>query len=408
MLILAGIFSFIVSLAIFVVILSVLVLFHELGHFLLARRAGIRVEEFAFGFPPRIWTIKKGETNYTINAIPVGGYVKMYGENLEDYGKNTPQSKRAFWAKSKIARTLVIVAGVVFNFLLAIICFSVVYSIVGIPVETGKIEIAAVLPNSPAEKAGLLPGDVLDSINNINLSSLAPTEALNSFSTEISARKGQLVDIVVERKNDNPCLNNNDNEQLAENIICQNGKIFISVTPRADFPAGEGPTGVAISAGVENIHYPIWQMPFRGAKQGFLEAIGWGKQIIDSLKMMVSDIVVKGTAPQDVGGPIVIFQVTSQVAKTGIVNTLQLLGILSINLAIINILPIPALDGGRLVFIIYELVTGRRPKPEIENWVNSVGFSLLILLIIVISVNDLNRLLDFGSLFSQFKSILPF
>ena len=407
MLILASIFSFIVSLIIFIIVLSVLVLFHELGHFLFARKVGIRVEEFAFGFPPRLWTIKKGETNYTINAIPIGGYVKMYGENLEDYGKKTPQSKRAFWAKSKMARTLVIVAGVVFNFLLAIICFSFVYSVVGIPVETGKIEIAAVFPGSPAEQAGLLPGDVLDSIDNINLSSLTPTEALNNFSNEITTKKGQVVTIVINRASDNPCLNN-DNQQVSESINCQNGKIILTVIPRVDFPAGEGPTGVAIQAGIENIHYPLWQMPFRGAKQGLLEAVGWGQQIINSLKTMVSDIVIKGIAPQDVGGPIVIFQVTSQVARTGIINTLQLLGILSVNLAIINILPIPALDGGRLVFIIYELITRRRPKPEIENWVNSVGFSLLILLIIVISVNDLNRILDFGSIFSQFKSILHF
>ena len=167
------------SLIVFILILSLLVIVHEFGHFLLAKKAGMKVEQFSFGFPPKIWGIKIGETQYCLNAIPFGGFVKIYGEDLEDFGKKTPNVQRTFWSKSLLSRTLVIVAGVVFNFLLAIVCFSVVYSILGIPEEKGQVEIAAVLPGSPAQQAGLLPGDQVYSINDVVLESASKESKLN-------------------------------------------------------------------------------------------------------------------------------------------------------------------------------------------------------------------------------------
>ena len=181
---------------------------------------------------------------------------------------------------------------------------------------------------------------------------------------------------------------------------CQEGKMVFSVTPRADYPEGEGPTGVAIQSVVEMVRYPFWQMPFRGAVQGLKEAFGWTQLILDSLGKMVFDLFGRGLAPQDVAGPIGIFQITDQVARTGVINIIQFIGVLSVNLAILNIMPFPALDGGRLVFIAYEAITRRRPKPDLERWVNSAGFAFLIGLIVLVTVNDLVRVLNLSSFFT--------
>jgi len=145
---------------------------------------------------------------------------------------------------------------------------------------------------------------------------------------------------------------------------------------------------------IEIVKYPFWQMPFRGAVEGVKEAFAWGWMIIVSLKKMVGDLVFQGVVPKDVAGPVGIFQATGMVAKTGILNILQFLGILSVNLAVLNILPLPALDGGRLVFIGYELIFRRRPKPSLEHWINTIGMTLLIILLILVTINDIKRILN--------------
>lgn len=170
------------TLLVFLITLSVLVLVHELGHFLVAKKAGIKVEEFGFGYPPRLWGKKIGETVYSINWIPFGGFVKLYGEELQEAekqkGKKAPksfvtgQAKNAFWAKSKKARTAVIVAGVLGNFLLAIVCFSVVYSVAGIPTPSGQVKIVGIAQDSPAEKMGLKKDDIILAVDDEDLHDL--------------------------------------------------------------------------------------------------------------------------------------------------------------------------------------------------------------------------------------------
>lgn len=373
------------SLLVFFLILSVLVLAHELGHYLAAKKAGIRVEEFGFGYPPRIWSKKRGETVWSINAIPFGGFVRLYGEELEEIPQKMPAKKtqainRAFWAKSKKARSGVILAGVLANFFLAIVCFSVVYSFSGIPTQTNQVRIVAIAPDSPAQLIGLKEEDLVLMVDQEKVT------GLDQFVALVEKNKGREIILEVRR----------DQEELT----------FL-LTPRQDPPGEEGALGVVVS-NIEMKKYPFWQMPFRGAVEGFKEAWGWGGLILQSLKKMVLDLLFLGAVPRDIAGPVGIFQISAGVARAGILNILQFLGILSVNLAIINVLPLPALDGGRLIFVVYEAIARRRPKPKIEHWVNLVGMAFLLILIVLITVNDLNRIFQTTLLGARLRSLWPF
>ncbi|HUS60162.1 MAG TPA: M50 family metallopeptidase [Nevskiaceae bacterium] len=361
---------------VFLITLSVLVLVHELGHFLAAKKSGIKVEEFGFGYPPRLWGKKIGETVYSINWIPFGGFVKLYGEELaeEKRGKDT------FWSKSKKVRTAVIVAGVLGNFLLAIICFSIVYSAVGIPIKTDQVKIVGIAQDSPAEKMGLKKNDIILAVDDKDL------HDLKHFIALIEEKKETQVKLLIKREENN---------------------LLLFIMPRESPPEGQGSLGVVVSS-IEMKKYPFWQMPFRGAVEGIKEAMGWGTLIFSSLAKMVVDLVGRGVVPKDVAGPVGIFQVTAGVAQQGILTILQFIGVLSVNLAVLNILPFPALDGGRLLFILYEVVTRKRPKPSIEHWVNAVGMAVLLSLIILVTVNDIQRIIKTTSLAAQLRSFWPF
>lgn len=383
------------------IVLSVLVLVHELGHFLAAKRVGVKVEEFGFGYPPRLYGRKIGGTIYSLNWLPFGGFVRLYGEELDQ----KIQNKDAFFNKSKRARTLVIVSGVFFNFLLAVVIFAVVYSISGIPTQTGKVTILETLPDSPAIKSGLKAGDVVLAVNNQNLKSS------QDFIELVDKEKGKEIVLTVLREKDNPCANQvHGGISTAEEkpaFSCENGILILWSTPRLEPPQGEGALGVIISD-MEMKKFPWWQMPFVGIWQGIKEAFSWAGLIVQSLGKMFFDLFARGIVPQDVAGPVGIIQITGLVAKSGLLNILQFAGFLSINLMVINILPLPALDGGRLVFIIYEAVARRKPKESVERWTNSLGMSLLILLLLVATFNDFKRLEFFKILGQWFGHLWPF
>lgn len=373
------------TLLLFLIILSILILVHEGGHFLAAKKAGIKVEEFGFGYPPRIWAKKIGETEYSINAIPFGGFVRLFGDPAEGEVKTPHDFKRGFLGRSKKARSAVILAGVVANFLLGIFVFSIVYSFTGIPQKTEKIKIVGIAPGSPADKFGLKEGDIVLAVDGKKLTNLS------EFTKLIGEKKGKEVKILIKREKDNPCL-----EKVlggGTGFSCQDGNLLFWLVPREAPPEGEGPLGVVVS-NIEIIKYPFWQMPFRGAVEGVKEAFAWGWMIVVFLKKMVGDLVFRGVVPKDVAGPVGIFQATGMVAKTGILNIFQFLGILSVNLAVLNILPLPALDGGRLVFVGWELIFRRRPKPSLERWINTIGMALLIILLILVTINDVKRMLN--------------
>jgi len=386
----------------FLIVLSILVLVHEAGHFLLAKKAGIKVEEFGFGYPPRIVAKKIGETIYSLNLLPFGGFVRLYGEELEESERvKERESRRTFWAKSKKARTSVIVAGVLANFLLAIVVFSLVYSFSGIPTKTDKVIIIGLAPDSPAEKAGLKAEDVVLFVSGEKI------QDTSSFVELTKKYTGKEMALEIAREKDNPCKEKVLGAWPGIKISCHGENIVLSVIPRENPPEGEGPLGVAVS-NMEMKRYPFWQMPFRGTIEGFKEAFGWIILIFGALGKMLVDLISRGTIPKDIAGPVGIFQITGVVAQGGVLNVLQFIGILSVNLAVINILPFPALDGGRFIFVAYEAITRRRPKPTFERWFNTAGMAFLLFLIILVTINDIRRVIETTDLLSRFRGILPF
>lgn len=355
----------------FLVVLSVLVLVHEGGHFLAAKRAGIKVEEFGLGYPPRLFARKIGETEYSVNVLPLGGFVRLLGED-----DLTTAAKASFWAQKKLARTAVILAGVAMNFLLAVLIFTIVYSRTGIPTQTDKVSIVGLLPASPADQAGLKVGQIIQMVDGVEV------DTTEKFIALVKEKQGQTLVLKID-----------DQE--------------IQIIPRQQIPEGEGPLGVVISD-IQMKKYPWYQMVPLGIVEGLKEAINWGKLILQSLGKMILDLVTLGQAPKDVAGPLGILQITSGVAKTGWLSVLQFMGILSINLAVINILPFPALDGGRLMFLAYEVVMRRRPRPGVERWVNTAGMATLLFLILLVTIGDVSRLLATTTFGFRLHSLWPF
>ncbi len=348
---------------IFFIILSLLILVHEGGHFLAARRAGVLVEEFGFGLPPRILGKKIGETIYSLNALPFGGFVRLYGEE-EVVGRN---KKRAFSHQSPPVRIGILSAGVVMNLLLGAIAFCLVYSFLGIPEKANQVKVEAVLPNSPGQEAGLRGGDIVDRFNG-------------------------------HKVKDNKTFINLTNQFLGKqvrlDIIRKGGKERASVTviPRATPPKDEGPLGIVISD-TKVQFYPIYWLIPRAIYSGFLEAFYWTKEIVVSLwNLAVSVLMGRGTMKMDIAGPIGIYQITGEVAKTGIWSLAQLVGILSINLAVLNIIPFPALDGGRVAFVLSEKFIGKAKRQRIEGWANRLGMAVLLVFILLVTINDVRRM----------------
>lgn len=359
------------SILTFFIVLSILVLVHEFGHFWTARKNGILVEEFGFGLPPRLIGKKIGDTIYSINWLPFGGFVRLHGEQMED--KETIESK-SFLHKSKLARTAVIVAGVIMNFVLAIVCFAIVYSFTGTPRETNNIKVLDISADSPAITSGLLVGDVIRKADGKEFSNVS------EFIKYVDTKRGQKVKIETD-----------------------NGR-KLTITPRVDPPEGQGPLGVVIST-TETYFAPIWQRPFYGVYYGFKEAYFWGKNILFGLGTMIGGLF-QGNVPKDVSGPVGIYAVTSEVAKTGILALINFIGILSVNLAILNILPFPALDGGRLLFIGIEALFGRKVIPKVEAMIHTVGMIILLGLIVLISISDVRRLISAGSISNFLNSMV--
>lgn len=352
---------------VFIIILAILVLVHELGHFIAAKKNGIKVEEFGFGFPPRIWGFKKGETLYSINLLPIGGFVKLYGEEYheEDGTKVDPKLKnRAFVNKKPWQKAIVIVAGVLMNFMLAWVLITYLFT-QGVPTPTNNVIVDNVKPGTPAAQAGLLAKDEIISVR------VDATEQKVSSTGELIALSkkygGQKVVFIIKRGETTK---------------------GVTVVPRKNPPAGEGPLGIVITSYV-NKKYPWYEAPFYGLIHSFQIT----RQIVVELSKTLVSLVTAGGAKVDVAGPIGIAQFTGQAIKFGNNAVLELMALLSLNLAVVNILPFPALDGGRLVFVVYEWITRRHVNKKIEQYTNIFGMVVLLSLAALISINDIVKLL---------------
>lgn len=365
----------IIQILLFLLVLSILVLVHELGHFLAAIKAGVKVEEFGFGIPPRVWGKKIGETIYSINALPFGGFVRLHGENTED-GVTDP--KRSFIHKGKLARISIIVAGVVMNFLLAILFFSITYSVTGVPRETGVVKVLEVSEASPAFEAGLATDDVLLKVDDKSV--YTNTEFIDTM----KLKKGSEVTLTVQKAS-------------GETVVLEN------INVRANPPANEGPLGVLINS-TETYFAPIWQRPFYGAYYGLKEAFFWGVVVLSGFGKIFADLG-SGIIPTDIAGPVGIYALTSQAANYGFLSFINFIAVLSVNLAVLNIMPFPALDGGRLFFILVESLFGKKVLPKFEAVAHTLGMAILLILIFAITAYDIKRLISAGSVEQFFQNI---
>lgn len=350
----------------FFIVLSILILVHELGHFLVAKKNGVYVEEFGFGLPPRLWGFKYGETIYSINWLPFGGFVKVLGEEREELEKvNLPPEirKRTFAQKSNKVKLAILLAGVTANFLLGWFTTTILF-IKGVPVITNKTIIDDVAVGSPAQQAGIKEGDVVTAV--IHQGKKYDIELPDTLTKTISDLKGEPILLEINR---------------------QNELVKLNLTPRVDPPKGEGSLGVVITQ-FQTVTYPWYKAPF----YALVEAAKITVVIVRELGKFIINLVTFSGAKIDVAGPVGIAKITSDAVKIGFDAVLQLLGLLSLNLAVINILPFPALDGGRVAFVLYEIVRKKPVRPSLEKKLNYAGFAILISLIILMTIYDILKI----------------
>jgi regulator of sigma E protease len=352
----------------FILALSVLILVHEWGHFIAARKTGVKVEEFGLGLPPRIIGKKIRGTIYSLNWLPIGGFCKLYGEDSSvDSGKVFLKNKNeSFEYKKPWQKLIIILGGVLMNLVLAVVIFGVVYTIVGIPKEVDRVTIVGVVENSPAGLVGLKEGDIISEVNGIEI------KKSDELIKEVDKYKGENVKLII------------NNEEL---------KIYnkeVEVEVRENPPEGEGSMGVAISN--TEMEPVAWYRVDKGIVVGFKEAFYWGKIIFEGVTGMLVGLI-SGNIPKDISGPIGMYQATSSINKSqGFLAVIHFFGIVSVNLAVVNILPFPALDGGRLIFVLYEVITKKRANQKLEVVVNNLGMLILLTLIVLITVGDISRI----------------
>ncbi len=345
-----------ITIGAFIVVLVVLIFAHELGHFTTAKAFGVKVEEFGIGFPPRLFSVIRGETRYSLNAIPLGGFTKMAGE------VDPEASHRSLASKSAGVRILVLSAGSLMNALLPLLLFSIAF-MVPHDVVVGQIVVKEVLPNSPAALSGIQPDDTIININGKTLNSTL------DLSREIQLNLGTEITMAINRS-DSPTEE-------------------IQITPRWRPPEGQGATGIVVATinpTIVSQREPFWRAIPLGVKEG-IETFVLFKNAILSLLI--------GTTALQLGGPVAIAQITGEAARAGIGPLLEFAAFLSINLAIINIFPLPALDGGRIVFVVLEWVRrGKRISPRTEGIIHGIGFALLMTAILAITYQDIIRIIS--------------
>lgn len=345
------------TIVIFILILAVLVVAHEFGHFFSARKFGMYVEEFAIGFPPRIISWIKNGTRISINAIPLGGYVKIPGENgeeeLNEQEKNNISTDQLFSHKPAWKRIIVLCAGVCMNMLVGWLLLIPVFMH---GIDPG-VTIVSVSNNSPAYQAGMQAGDRI--------------EGFNSSAQFIDAVKNQA------------------GKEMSVSITHKGVKETVTVVPRQNPPAGEGALGVALSEG------GIQAVSFGRAIK---EAGNMAVQVFGAIFILLFQLIgglfglVSGNVFQYITGPVGVFQATAQASALGWAHVLYLAAIISLNLAAVNIFPFPALDGGRVLLVIIEKIKRSPVSARTQTIINGVGFFALIAVLLFISVRDVIRI----------------
>jgi regulator of sigma E protease len=366
------------SILIFIILLAILVFVHELGHFLVAKRSGIRVDEFAIGFPPALYKKKKGETTYALNLIPFGGYVRIFGENPDEDSLSGPDASRSFAKKPKLIQIAVLIAGIAANVVFAWLLFSGSFMI-GMPTSASvagadrlhdpALTVTAVSPGSPAADAGLKPGDRI-----VYASSADQPYALNremsmeEFQHFIAAHQGQEVTVAYRREGDTLST--------------------ATVVPESGIISDKAAIGVGLDV-LGIMRLPLHKALVSGA--AFTADMTAG--IANGLKTMIADAFRGEGDISQVTGPIGIVGLVGDATDLGFAYLLSFAAFISLNLAMINLIPFPALDGGRILFVIIEALKGSPIKPKVANAFNLAGFALLMILMVVVTWHDIARLL---------------
>jgi len=350
----------------FLVVLGILIFFHELGHFLVAKHFGIKVLKFSLGFGPKVLGKKIGETEYLISAIPLGGYVKMFGESddEEDDPILPEDQSRSFSHKPAIQRMAVVGAGPMFNLLLALLIFCASFGFTGMQVLT--TEIGQVREGSPADKAGLKKGDLIVSVDNTN------TDSWPQLKERVGVNQGEPIRITLLR----------NGEPLTVTVIPE-----MSVVKNIFGEEIKTPLLGVVSAG-----------SFQEIKVGFLGAMKEGClktwEIIRLTCLTVVKLIQGIVSIKTLGGPILIGQMTGQLAEESWSYLIPFTAVISINLGILNLLPIPILDGGFIIFLLIELIIGRPLNVKKREFAQKLGMGLLVLLMMVVIYNDIARLVQ--------------
>lgn len=384
----------------FALILLILVLIHELGHFIVAKKIGVKVEEFAFGFPPHLFSFKKGETQYSINALPIGGYVKLYGEDeagggriklkVENLKLKVADENRAYYAQKPSHKLYIGIAGVVMNALLTILIFYIYFFISNfradlslfpntnpnffLATEQRKNEIVVtdVVKGSPADQVGMKVPSIITKINGVEI------KDTSQFSDIVSQNKGK--EITISWKS---------GQKSAE--------FTKAITPRVSPPPKQGAIGIAFYS-FSTISL-LYDQPFQKIFSGIVHPVNLMKYNFEVMGKLISQAFkTKNATPlsNSVAGPIGIYSIVGTIVanpnlKERALDILNLMGLLSMSLAFFNILPIPALDGGRVFFILIEIIVGKRLNPKVESYINSIGIALLLTLLLVTTLHDIIR-----------------
>ena len=360
------------TILILAVALSILILVHEIGHFVAAKWAGIRVFEFGIGMGPRLLKLwNDGETDYTINVLPIGGFVKMQGENPGIEEESNLDPNRSFENKSPLVKAVVLVAGIAMNFAMAVVLIAIVFAGLGKPEANIVMQISQIAENSPAQSANLVTDNLILGYKKVDDPDFPAEITQEDFLQFVDDHKGVPIEFLIQTSVD-------DTTQAS-----------IQVTPRTDPPEGEGPLGIQFyqSYTIDYLPMELWRIPAESIKTAFELA----QAIVAGLSDMVSDLITKGIAPTGIAGPVGVAKLTNEAAQQGFFQLLQFLAIISINLTIVNILPFPALDGGRLLFVVLEGITGKKILSKYEGWIHTVGFFILIGLVFILSYYDIKR-----------------
>jgi len=338
----------------FIFVFSILIFFHELGHFIAAKASGVKVYKFAFGFGPRILGFTKNQTEYLICLIPLGGYVKMAGEMGQEDVKETLEEvseEQRFDKKSVGIRALIVALGPFMNIVTAVVIFSLIFFTNEIPIVTNYI--STVVENGPAEQGGILSGDKIIAINSVKM------KDPNRIANIINKSSGEKLQITLDRE----------------------GEILeVFVIPEYDDSYKKGLIGITFEISIEKINI------FSAFSKGLIATINIIKLIFTNTVEMIT-----GKVPVEIAGPLGIAQMTGEAAKLGFLNLLYFTAILSIFIGLFNLLPIPILDGGHLLILVIEKLRGKPLEPEKINFMYLIGISLMIIIFIIATYKDILR-----------------